>query len=137
MADLEEHFDKFNTVLDENKERKLQQLIEYSKECNQLMTLINDILSQLGQLKTEYDSVFSKTNDVHSSCQNVMNQHVSHAQLTTGFPIGYQLIAALDFQKSLISSVEEINMKLSYFKEYKVLERVTSSFFYSRVSHSA
>ena len=77
LASLEDYFDKFDAVLDEDKERKLQQLIEYSKECNQLMALINNILGKLGQLKTEYDSVFNKTNDVHSSCQNVMNQHVS------------------------------------------------------------
>lgn len=78
LADLEDYFDKFDAVLDEDKERKLQQLIEYSRECNQLMSLINEILGQLGQLKSEYDSVFSKTNEVHSSCQNVMNQHVRH-----------------------------------------------------------
>lgn len=77
LIDLEDYFDRSDFVLDENRQKKFEQLIEYSKECNGLMDIINDILKQLGQLKKEYDTVFEKTNDVHISCQNVMNKHVS------------------------------------------------------------
>ena len=78
FVELQDYFDRSESVLDEDKDRKLEQLNEYSKECNRLMSLINEILNQLEHLKTEYDSVFNKTNEVHFNCQNVMNQHVSY-----------------------------------------------------------
>ncbi|KAI2800638.1 hypothetical protein RDWZM_009045 [Blomia tropicalis] len=104
LLNFHKYFIKIDNEMQCQTDSRLSNINQYHMKCQQLNTILDQVLTHLKTLDNEYCSALSKTRSFYNSCDTLIQQ-----------------------QHGLIVAIEALNEKLSYFEELETMSKKFSS----------